>query len=77
MHKRPVANLRVCGGFLPAWRGDEPILPPVNSPFHQEAVAPRLGVTDKAVSKWERGLSCPDTALGLLGLDWFRHKAGR
>ena len=29
----------------------------------QKALAKQLGITDKAVSKWERGLSCPDTAL--------------
>lgn len=29
----------------------------------QKQLAARLGVTDKAVSKWERGLSCPDIAL--------------
>ena len=27
------------------------------------ALAERLGVTDKAVSKWERGLGCPDVSL--------------
>lgn len=26
----------------------------------QQALADRMGVTDKAVSKWERDLSCPD-----------------
>lgn len=29
----------------------------------QKALAETLHVTDKAVSKWERGLSCPDVAL--------------
>ncbi|WP_162001101.1 helix-turn-helix domain-containing protein, partial [Akkermansia muciniphila] len=29
----------------------------------QKALAGELGVTDKAVSKWERGLSCPDITL--------------
>ena len=29
----------------------------------QQALAERLGVSDKAVSKWERGLSCPDVSL--------------
>ena len=29
----------------------------------QRALAERLGVTDKAVSKWERGLGCPDISL--------------
>lgn len=29
----------------------------------QKELAERLGITDKAVSKWERGLSCPDIAL--------------
>lgn len=29
----------------------------------QQRLAEPLGVTDKAVSKWERGLSCPDIAL--------------
>lgn len=29
----------------------------------QKEVADYLGVTDKAVSKWERGLSCPDISL--------------
>ena len=26
-------------------------------------LAEKIGVTDKAVSKWERGLSCPDVSL--------------
>lgn len=29
----------------------------------QRELAGRLGITDKAVSKWERGLSCPDIVL--------------
>lgn len=29
----------------------------------QKALAEQLNVTDKAVSKWERGLSCPDISL--------------
>ena len=29
----------------------------------QKELAQQLGITDKAVSKWERGLSCPDISL--------------
>lgn len=29
----------------------------------QKELADQLGITDKAVSKWERGLSCPDISL--------------
>ena len=29
----------------------------------QRELADRLNITDKAVSKWERGLACPDTAI--------------
>ena len=29
----------------------------------QKELADKLNITDKAVSKWERDLSCPDTAL--------------
>ena len=29
----------------------------------QRELAGRLGVSDKAVSKWERGLGCPDVSL--------------
>lgn len=29
----------------------------------QRELADRLQVTDKAVSKWERGLGCPDVSL--------------
>jgi len=29
----------------------------------QQALAERIGVSDKAVSKWERGLGCPDVTL--------------
>lgn len=28
----------------------------------QKELAEKLNITDKAVSKWERGLACPDTA---------------
>ena len=39
----------------------------------QKDLAEKLDITDKAVSKWERGLACPDTALipklaGILGI---------
>ena len=29
----------------------------------QQQLADKLDITDKAVSKWERGLSCPDIIL--------------
>lgn len=29
----------------------------------QKDLADKLGVTDKAVSKWERGLGCPDVSI--------------
>ena len=29
----------------------------------QRELAGRLGVSDKAVSKWERGMGCPDVSL--------------
>ncbi len=34
-----------------------------NSGLTQVALASRLGVSDKAVSKWERGYGCPDVSL--------------
>ena len=39
----------------------------------QKELAESLNITDKAVSKWERGLACPDTTLipklaGVLGI---------
>ena len=39
----------------------------------QKELAAHLGVTDKAVSKWERGLNCPDIALLT---DLVRHSGG-
>ena len=29
----------------------------------QKDLAEKLNITDKAVSKWERGIACPDTAV--------------
>ena len=29
----------------------------------QKELAEKIGVTDKAVSKWERGLGCPDVSI--------------
>lgn len=34
-----------------------------NCGYTQKSLADALGVTDKAVSKWERGLACPDVSL--------------
>lgn len=31
--------------------------------FTQKELAEQLGITDKAVSKWERGINCPDISL--------------
>lgn len=31
--------------------------------YTQASLAEKLGVSDKAVSKWERGVACPDVAL--------------
>lgn len=31
--------------------------------FTQASLAEKLGISDKAVSKWERGIACPDTSL--------------
>lgn len=31
--------------------------------FTQASLAEKLGVSDKAVSKWERGIACPDTSV--------------
>ena len=31
--------------------------------FTQKELAEKIGVTDKAVSKWERGLGCPDVSI--------------
>lgn len=35
----------------------------IQAGFTQKTLAEALNVTDKAVSKWERGLSCPDISL--------------
>ena len=47
----------------------------------QKALADRLGLSDKAVSKWERGLGCPDVSLlgdlsVILGVDLARMLSG-
>ena len=47
----------------------------------QKALAERLGLSDKAVSKWERGLGCPDVSLlgdlsTILGVDLARMLSG-
>ena len=43
----------------------------------QRQVAARLNVSDKAVSKWERGMGCPDVnLLGELGAEVGDHAAG-
>lgn len=34
-----------------------------NAGFTQASLSERLGVSDKAVSKWERGIACPDVSL--------------
>ena len=31
--------------------------------FTQASLAEKLGISDKAVSKWERGIACPDVSL--------------
>ena len=31
--------------------------------YTQQSLAEALGITDKAISKWERGISCPDISL--------------
>ena len=36
-----------------------------NANLTQEELAEKLGVTDRAVSKWERGLNMPDASLML------------
>ncbi len=48
-------NLSKTGAFISELRKEKQ--------FTQKDLADRLGVTDKAVSKWERGLSYPDVSL--------------
>ena len=43
------------GSFIAARRKDNGL--------PQSQLAEKLGITDKAVSKWERGLGCPDVSL--------------
>lgn len=44
-----------CGAFIRALRQENGLT--------QRELAGQIGVTDKAVSKWERGLGCPDVSL--------------
>lgn len=48
-------NQQKFGNFISELRRDKNLT--------QQELAKKLGVTDKAVSKWERGLSCPDISL--------------
>lgn len=48
-------NQQKFGNFISKLRKDKKLT--------QQELAKKLGVTDKAVSKWERGLSCPDISL--------------
>ena len=47
----------------------------------QKALAEKLGLSDKTISKWERGLGCPDVSLlgdlsGILGVELTRMLEG-
>jgi len=48
-------NKEIFGGFIAVLRKE--------TGMTQKQVADRLHVTDRAVSKWERGLSYPDVTL--------------
>lgn len=37
----------------------------------QKELGEQLNITDKAISKWERGLSCPDISLVILSMICF------
>ena len=52
------------GGFIRSLR--------LNSSMTQKQLAEKLGISDKAISKWERGLSCPDISLLSELADLFR-----
>ena len=48
-------NYEVIGSFISKKRKEKNMT--------QKELASKIGVTDKAVSKWERGLGCPDVSI--------------